>query len=116
MSNNITVEPTFPFRTSTSVVYSDGGSAGVPELVNRALAELKPTPPDRAFILVSNSLQKNHPEVVDGLRKALGEKLVGERIGMGSHSPWNEIIEVAEEWYVLGGVYYSLVCSCTCRR
>lgn len=51
----------------------------------------------RVYIICSGSLARN-TDKVDKLLSALGkEHVVGLRKGMTSHSPWNEILDIADE-------------------
>ncbi|TGZ79958.1 Dehydroquinate synthase-like protein [Ascodesmis nigricans] len=88
----ITIEPTFPFRRTTTIHHG----APFPTLLTNALTTL-PTPPTRLYLLISKSLATNHPEVLTQLWDALGERLVGVRVGVTPHTPWEEVVEVAEE-------------------
>ncbi|KAI2626451.1 putative Fe-containing alcohol dehydrogenase [Hypoxylon sp. NC1633] len=50
----------------------------------------------RVYIICSRSLARNTRHL-DGLKKALGDKFVGVRVGMKPHSLWSEILEVVAE-------------------
>ncbi|KAI8627371.1 putative Fe-containing alcohol dehydrogenase [Xylariaceae sp. FL1651] len=50
----------------------------------------------KLYVICSGSLAKN-TSYLDDLRQQLGDKLVGTRVGMRSHSLWSEILEVVED-------------------
>ncbi|KIW31401.1 uncharacterized protein PV07_03052 [Cladophialophora immunda] len=50
----------------------------------------------RVYIIASNSLSKN-TNALKRLQDALGDKVVGLRIGMTPHTHWNEVLEIAQD-------------------
>lgn len=50
----------------------------------------------RVYIIASNSLSKN-TSALKRLQDALGDKVVGLRIGMAPHTHWNQVLEVAQD-------------------
>ncbi|KAI1616725.1 Fe-containing alcohol dehydrogenase [Exophiala viscosa] len=50
----------------------------------------------RVYIIASNSLSKN-TSALKRLQDALGDKVVGLRIGMAPHTHWNQVLEVAKD-------------------
>lgn len=50
----------------------------------------------RAYIISSTSLSKNTNEV-EKLKTALGDRLIGVRIGIAPHTPWNEIADATKD-------------------
>ncbi len=50
----------------------------------------------RVYLLLSASLTKNS-DVRKRLQKALGSKIVGERVGMKPHTLWSEVLEVVND-------------------
>lgn len=50
----------------------------------------------RVYIIASRSLASNTSSLVD-LKGALGSKVVGERVGMKSHTMWSECLELTRE-------------------
>ncbi|EHY55642.1 hypothetical protein HRR83_007857 [Exophiala dermatitidis] len=50
----------------------------------------------RVYIIASKSLSTNTP-ALKRLQHALGDKVVGVRIGMAPHTHWNEVLEVAQD-------------------
>lgn len=49
----------------------------------------------RAYIIASTSLSK-HTDEVDKLKNALGDRMVGLRIGIAPHTPWDEVVEATK--------------------
>lgn len=50
----------------------------------------------RVYIISSSSLARNTQALVS-LQQALGDKLVGTRVGMKPHTLWSEILEVVHD-------------------
>ncbi|KAI9709173.1 MAG: hypothetical protein M1812_007758 [Candelaria pacifica] len=50
----------------------------------------------RVYIIASKSLSKNTNALVS-LQAALGDKVVGTRIGMKSHTLWSEVVEIVQD-------------------
>jgi alcohol dehydrogenase class IV len=50
----------------------------------------------KVYIICSGSLARN-TDALDRLKKALGDKVVGVRIGMKSHTLWSEVLEIVNE-------------------
>ncbi|KAK5283820.1 hypothetical protein LTR40_001143 [Exophiala xenobiotica] len=50
----------------------------------------------RVYIIASNSLSKN-TDALKRLQHALGDKVVGTRIGLAPHTHWNQVLEVAQD-------------------
>ncbi|KIW67764.1 hypothetical protein PV04_06994 [Phialophora macrospora] len=50
----------------------------------------------RVYIVASRSLSTNTDALVR-LRSALGDRVVGQRIGMTPHTHWNEVLEIAQD-------------------
>lgn len=50
----------------------------------------------RVYIVSSGSLTRN-TDALDRLKAALGDKVVGVRIGMKSHTLWSEVLEITNE-------------------
>lgn len=50
----------------------------------------------RAYIIASTSLSKNTDEV-DKLKRALGDRLAGVRVGIAPHTPWDEVVASAKD-------------------
>jgi alcohol dehydrogenase class IV len=50
----------------------------------------------KLYVVCSKSLAKN-TSYLDDLKQQLGDKLVGTRVGMRSHSLWSEILEVVAD-------------------
>ena len=48
------------------------------------------------FVVVSGSLAK-HTDCVTRLKDALGDKLVGMNVGFPSHTPWTQVLKLADE-------------------
>jgi len=93
LPNEITC-PCFPWRQDRCLL-----SYGLPfsELVEAHVNRLHRS---RVFAVVSGSLARN-TDHFERLKDALGGKLVGEHIGFPSHVPWNEILKLVKEVYVL---------------
>ncbi|KAF2093769.1 Dehydroquinate synthase-like protein [Rhizodiscina lignyota] len=50
----------------------------------------------RVYIIASKSLSTN-TDALERLKKALGDKVAGVRVGMTPHTLWSEILEIAED-------------------
>lgn len=50
----------------------------------------------RVYIIASNTLSKN-TDALKRLQHALGDKVVGTRIGLAPHTHWNQVLEVAQD-------------------
>lgn len=84
-----TTRRTFPWRARGLV------SSGLPfpELV---LQHVQRMAKKRVFVVVSGSLAK-HTDCVTSLKEALGDMLVGMNVGFPSHTPWTQVLKLAEE-------------------
>lgn len=61
----------------------------------------------RVLAIISGSLVKNNPEELDRLESALQETLVLKKIGMKSHTDWQEVLDVAMTAYVELALHFS---------
>ena len=50
----------------------------------------------RVYIIASNSLSKN-TDALQRLQSALGDRVVGVRVGMTPHTHWNQVLEIARD-------------------
>jgi len=58
----------------------------------------------KVYVICSGSLAKN-TSYLEALNQQLGDKIVGTRVGMRSHSFWSEILEVVEAVKRCGAEY-----------
>lgn len=90
-----TFQPAFPNRDhphiSFGLPFSEASAKHVASTFNAS----------RAYILSSGSLARNTDALVR-LQAALGDQVVGTRIGMRSHTMWSEVLQVTREAKVLG--------------
>lgn len=84
-----TTRPTFPWRKRGLVSYG----LPFPHLVATHVERLGK---QRVFAVVSGSLAKD-TDCLSRLEAALGSKLVGRNIGFPSHTPWDQVLALAEE-------------------
>lgn len=82
--------PSFAWRKERGLV-----SYGLPfhELAATHIERFNKT---RVFAVISASLTKN-TDLLQVLRTALGDKLVGVHIGVKSHTPWNDVWTLVNE-------------------
>ncbi|KAH8810642.1 putative Fe-containing alcohol dehydrogenase [Xylogone sp. PMI_703] len=81
--------PTFPWRKGGLVSYG----LPFPELVAKHVQRLEK---ERVFAVISASLEKSTGSL-SKLVEALGSKLVGSRVGFPSHTPWNQVLALAQQ-------------------
>jgi hypothetical protein len=88
LPNEVT-RPTFPWHERGIVSYG----VPFPELATAHIQRLGKT---RVFALVSESLARNTKHL-DRLQASLGGKLAGPNVGFKSHTPWDDVLKLAEE-------------------
>lgn len=82
-----TVRPAFEGRDFPRLSY------GIPFPAAAARHAEETFKASRVYIICSGSLARN-TDALQRLKDALGDRVVGERIGMKSHTLWSEIVEV----------------------
>jgi alcohol dehydrogenase class IV len=87
-NNNETFRDAFPDHEESPKL-----SYGLPFPIAAAKHAEQTFNSSRVYVLCSGSLSRN-TDALNQLKEALGEKFVGVRIGMKSHTLWSEIIEV----------------------
>ena len=90
-----TYRPAFPTRDYPHISY------GLPFPQASAKHVLSTFNASRVYILSSGSLARNTDALIR-LQAALGDKVVGTRIGMKSHTMWSEVLQVTREARALG--------------
>jgi alcohol dehydrogenase class IV len=88
-SSSATTRPTFPWRPRGLVSYG----LPFPELVASHIERLNK---QRVFACFSGSLA-NNTDCVSRLESTLGDKIVGKNIGFPSHTPWTDVLTLAQE-------------------
>ncbi|KAK6375999.1 hypothetical protein LTS17_007249 [Exophiala oligosperma] len=82
------LEPAFQDRPVPNIAYGLHFDEAAVHHVEKTLKA------KRVYIIASNSLSKN-TDALKRLQRALGEKVVGVRIGMTPHTHWNQVREIA---------------------
>jgi alcohol dehydrogenase class IV len=90
MTQQETVRPAFADREEPKLSY------GIPFPAAAARHIGETFHASRAYVICSGSLSRN-TDALNQLKEALGEKVVGVRIGMKSHTLWSEIIEIVND-------------------
>lgn len=85
-----TVRPAFAGREEPRLSYG----IPFPEAIARHVEHTFKA--SRVYIISSGSLARN-TDALDRLKAALGDKVVGVRIGMKSHTLWSEVLEITNE-------------------
>lgn len=94
-SETETFRPAFPNRDHPRISY------GLPFPQASAKHASSTFNASRIYILSSGSLARNTDALVR-LQAGLGNKVVGTRIGMRSHTMWSEVLQVTREAKALG--------------
>ncbi|KAJ9607513.1 hypothetical protein H2200_007591 [Cladophialophora chaetospira] len=84
------LEPAFPDRTVPRITwglhFDEAAAHHITHTLNCS----------RVYIIASNSLSKN-TDALKRLQAALGDKVVGLRVGMTPHTHWNQVLEIAQD-------------------
>ncbi|KIX05062.1 uncharacterized protein Z518_05934 [Rhinocladiella mackenziei CBS 650.93] len=84
------LEPAFPDRSVPYITYGlHFDEAAAYHITNTLHAS-------RVYIIASNSLSKN-TSALKRLQNALGDKVVGLRVGITPHTHWNQVLEIAQD-------------------
>ncbi|KAI9811471.1 MAG: hypothetical protein M1827_005454 [Pycnora praestabilis] len=90
MTSTETYRPAFPDRDYPHISY------GLPFPEACAKHVTSTFNASRVYIISSGSLAKN-TEALISLQKAMGDRVVGTRIGMKPHTLWSEVLEIVKE-------------------
>lgn len=82
------LEPAFQDRPVPNIAYGLHFDEAAAHHVEKTLKA------KRVYIIASNSLS-NNTNALKRLQRALGEKVVGVRVGMTPHTHWNQVREIA---------------------
>jgi alcohol dehydrogenase class IV len=85
-----TVRPAFAGRERPILSYGIAFPAAAARHVTETFGA------SRVYVICSGSLARN-TDSLDRLTAALGQKVVGRRIGMQSHTLWSEVLEIVED-------------------
>jgi alcohol dehydrogenase class IV len=89
MASGETFRRAFPDREKPTISYG----LPFPEAAAKHVESFKAS---RVYIISSGSLARNTSNLKD-LQAALGDKVVGTRVGMKPHTLWSEILEIVAE-------------------
>ena len=81
--------PAFPPKTKPHI------STGIPFPAAAAHHITNTYHSSKVYIIVSNSISKT--DNFTQLKKGLGDKIVGTRIGIKPHTPWDDLIEIIND-------------------
>lgn len=93
LPNEVT-RPMFPWRPAKGLV---SYGCAFTELLHANLTRMRK---ERVFVVVSKSLAENTNEL-NRLKECLGTKLVGVKIGFPSHPPFEDVLKLSGDMYVL---------------